>query len=184
MNFEYETPRLHLRILNGTLQNARQVLDFYKRNRSVLEKYEPLHPRNFYTEKYHMTLLNCEYQMFLHVTNIRFWIYDKQNPHTIIGTVCFYNFARSIFQHCDIGYKLDERYWHQGYAKEALSFLIARVFKELNMHRIQAYVMTDNINSIHLLESLGFQKEGLCRQSAKIQDKWTDHLLYSLINEI
>lgn len=181
MNFEYETPRLYLRILNATPHNARQVLDFYSRNRDVFEKYEPLYPNNFYTGKYHMTLLNCEYQMFLHMTSLRYWIFNKQNPDRIIGTVCFYNLARSIYQHCDIGYKLDKQYWHQGYAKEALFYAISHIFRELHMHRIQAYVMPENKNSIYLLESLGFQKEGLCRQNAKIQDKWTDHLLYALI---
>lgn len=181
MYFEYETPRLHLRVLNDTPAHASQVLDFFYRNSTVFEKYEPLRSKNFYTEQYHATLLKCEYELFLRSENIRYWIFDKQNPDLIIGTICFYQIIHSIFQSCRLGYKLDRQYWHKGYAKEALSYMIRQVFKELGLHRIEAYVVQENTDSIYLLEALGFQWEGLCRQTARIQDVWTDHLLYALI---
>lgn len=183
MKFEYETSRLNLRVLSNKHKYARQVLDFYNRNRDVFDKYEPTRPQNFYTEKYQATVLNCEYQMFVHTQNMRFWLYEKGYPDTIIGTICFYNITRSIFQHCCVGYKVDQKHWNRGYAKEALSYMIPQAFLELDIHRMEAQVMPDNEASIHLMESLGFQREGLCRQTAKIQGIWADHLLYALIRD-
>lgn len=183
MNYIYETSRLFLKILNDKPEHARQVLDFYNRNRPVFEKYEPTRPDNFYTENYHKTLLHCEQQLFLKSKSIRYWIVEKTNPDLIIGTVSFHNIIRWEFQRCSIGYKMDRAYWHQGIAKEAISFLLNRIFEELHLHRIDAYVMPENLNSIYLLESLGFQREGLCRQTAKIQGRWTDHLLYAILRE-
>lgn len=183
MNYKYETSRLFLKILSDQPEHARQVLDFYNRNRLVFEKYEPTRPENFYTENYHRTLLHCEYQLFLKLKSMRYWIYEKSNPELIIGTVSFHNIVRSEFQSCGIGYKMDSEYWHLGMAKEAISFLMFQVFEELHLHRIEAYVMPENTNSIYLLDSLGFCREGLCRQTAKIQGRWTDHLLYSILRD-
>lgn len=184
MNFEYETSRLKLKILNDQPEYVSQVLDFYERNRQIFEKYEPLHPENFYTENYHATLLHCEHELFLRFQNIRYWVYEKTNPDLIIGTVCFHNILRSEFQRCSIGYKLDREFWHLGMAKEAVSFLISKIFEELHLHRIEAYVMPENLNSIYLLDSLGFQREGLCRHAAKIQGRWTDHFLYAFVDNM
>ncbi|MCM1258786.1 MAG: GNAT family N-acetyltransferase [Roseburia sp.] len=183
MNFEYETSRLKLKILNDQTEYILQVLDFFKRNRSIFEKYEPLRAENFYTENYHATLLHCEHELFLKLHEIRYWIYEKTDPNRIIGTVCFHNIIRSEFQRCTIGYKLDRDFWHLGMAKEAVSFLVTQIFKDLGLHRIEAYVMPKNLNSIYLLDSLGFKREGLCRHTAKIQGRWTDHFLYALISE-
>lgn len=183
MNFEYKTSRLILKILDDHPEHVSQALRFYDRNRLDFEKYEPMRPENFYTENYHATLLHCEHEMFFNLQFIRYWIYEKTNPDLIIGTVSFHNIIRSEFQRCCIGYKMDREFWHLGMAKEAISFLISQIFKELHLHRIEAYVMPENYNSIYLLDSLGFQREGLCRHTAKIQGKWTDHLLYALVDE-
>lgn len=183
MKYKYETDRLSLQVLNDEPKYAKQVLDFYSRNRDVFEPFDPARPENFYTESYQQTLLHCEHQLFMELKNIRYWVYLKSNPDLIIGTVCFHNILRSEFQHCSIGYKLDKEYWHKGLAKEAVSFLISRVFKELHLHRVEAFVMVENSNSSNLLRSLGFRTEGLCLQSAKIQGEWANHLIYALVDE-
>ena len=58
---------------------------------------------------------------------------------------------------------------------------ITLMFYEVGLHRIEAYAMKDNTASIRLLDSLGFQYEGTCRQYARIRGRWEDHLLYSYI---
>lgn len=183
MNYKYETSRLSLKVLSDQPEHAKQVLDFYYRNRLEFEKYEPTRPENFYTENYHRTLLHCEQQLFLKSKGFRYWIYEKTDPDFIIGTVSFHNIIRSEFQRCSMGYKLDRAFWRQGITKEAISFLLPHIFGELHLHRVEAYVMPENLNSIYLLESLGFQREGLCRQSAKIQGRWADHLLFAILRK-
>jgi RimJ/RimL family protein N-acetyltransferase len=52
----------------------------------------------------------------------------------------------------------------KGFGKEALNLLIDYGFNELNFHRIQLNVISYNTNAIKLYESLGFIKEGVCRE--------------------
>lgn len=181
MNFKYETERLYLKILNPSYENAREVLDFYNRNKEIFEEYEAARPANFYTINYQKSLLASEYNLAVQMKSIRFWIYEKQNPCHIVGTICFYNIIHSVYERCETGYKFDECYWHMGYAKEAMELGILLMFEELHLHRIEAYVMPKNSASLHLLQSLGFQWEGTCRKSIRIRNNWEDHLLYSII---
>lgn len=180
MRLHYETDRLYLKILQPDA--APHVLGFYLDNREVFEQYEPARPRHFYTERYQYSLLQGEYNAAIRLSSIRFWVFCKSDPGQIIGTISFHNVQRSIFQCCQVGYKFDQRFWHQGYASEALLQGVKIMFYELKLHRIEAYVMPDNTPSLHLLESLGFEREGLVRDYAQIRGIWEPHYLYALLN--
>ena len=179
MKFIYETDRLILRLLGE--EEAPAVLQFYRKNRAVFEPYEAIHPEQFYTESYQRTLLNCELSLTLKHSLIRFYVFRKENPDEIIGTVCFRNIDRSTYYSCEVGYRFSPAYWHKGYAREALAFGIQLMFEEFHLHRIEAAVMPGNTASIRLLESLGFQQEGVAREYALIQGKWEDHIRFALI---
>lgn len=179
MDMKYETPRLTLRILRA--EDADMVLQFYQNNKDIFEKYEPERPANFYTTAYQRATLMCEYNLTIRLSSVRFYVFEKSQPDTIIGTVCFRSITRSIYQSCEIGYKFDECYWHKGYAREALSMGISIMFQDQKLHRIVANVMPDNAPSIRLLETLGFAQEGRAHAFAFIQGHWCDHLRFSLI---
>lgn len=181
MKLEYETDRLILKIIEPTAEHARQVLAFYDENRDVFEPYEPQRPVNFYTENYQKSLLSCDYNLTVQMKNIRFWVYEKNSFDQPIGTICFHNITRFVYDRCEVGYKFDKRFWHLGYAKEALTKGISVMFDELNLHRIEAFVMERNLPSIRLLENLGFHYEGTCRQSIRIENEWQDHMLFALL---
>lgn len=181
MKLHYETDRLCLKILK--YDAAPQVLQFYLNNKEIFETYEPERPANFYTENYQRTLLNGEFNLAVKLSTIRFWVYEKEHPETIIGTVCFHGIQRSVFDTCQVGYKFDQRYWRHGYATEALYEGIQIMFDDLKLHRIEAYVMPSNIASQHLLEGLGFVQEGVSRGYVRIKGIWQDHYRYALINE-
>lgn len=181
MEFQYETEHLILKVLNPSPLNALAVLDFYNKNRAIFEQYEAARPENFYTTEYVHSVLTCEYNLAIQKKAVRFWIFEKTNPEHIIGTISFFNITHSIYDRCETGYKLDPDYWHKGYAKEALQKGISIMFYELNLHRIEAYVMEENTASIYLLKSLQFQHEGTTRQSIRIRGKWEDHMLFALL---
>ena len=175
MKFTYETDRLILRLL------GEEEAQFYRKNRAVFEPYEAIHPEQFYTESYQRTLLNCELSLTLKHNLIRFYVFRRENPDEIIGTVCFRNIDRSTYYSCETGYRFSPAYWHKGYAREALAFGIQLMFEEFHLHRIEATVMPENTASIRLLESLAFQQEGIAREYALIQGKWEDHIRFALI---
>lgn len=178
MNLTYETDRLLLSILNEN--HSMQVLTFLSRNRSYFDSFELAKSDSFYTEEFQKKLLYEEFSMALKKSRLRFYLFRKENPQRIIGTVSFGNLRQS-FQSCQIGYKLDPLFQHQGYATEALSTAIDIAAAELNLHRITAYVLPDNAPSVHLLKRLDFALEGTARDYAFINGAWHDHLQYARI---
>lgn len=181
MQFTYQTNRLILKIL--TPDYAPLVHKFYQDNKQFLEPFEPNRPNNFYTPNFHHTNLHCEYKAFLRLSYFRYWLFNKENPDFLIGSVCFSNILQGAFQKCMLGYKLGQNSCHQGYMQEALTTLIPLVIQEINLHRIEAYVQPDNTPSIRLLSKLGFIEEGYLQKYAEIQGQWTDHLIFSYLRK-
>lgn len=179
--FEYETERLILRVL--TPDYAPDVCKFVSKNRLQFEKYEPFLPANYYTPEHQRTILNCELKLALQTKNIRYYVFLKENPEQIIGTVALHNIATAAYSACEIGYKFDADYQHQGYAREAVAMAVSVAFAALGLHRVYARVMPENTASINLLKSLLFTEEGLERECIKIQGKWQDHLRFALLNQ-
>lgn len=178
MNLTYETDRLLLKILNESY--SMQVLTFLTRNQAYFDSYELAKADQFYTEDFQKKVLYEEFSMALKKTRIRFYFFRKEAPQRIIGTVSFGN-LRPAFQTCQIGYKLDPLYQHQGYATEALDACISIAAAEMNLHRITAYVLPDNQPSIRLLERLDFELEGTARDYAIVNGQWQNHLQYARI---
>ncbi|WP_099467465.1 GNAT family N-acetyltransferase [Konateibacter massiliensis] len=177
----HETDRLILRILNTGY--AQQVLDFYAKNMEIFEPYEPIRPEHFYTKAYQKALLSAEYSSMAKMQSVRFWVFKKEDPDKIIGTVSFSNIQSYIYSSCNIGYKFDKEYHHQGFALEALQKLIKIIFEECELHRINAYILPSNLASKALIERAGFSFEGIARKNIYIQNSWEDHEQYSLLHE-
>lgn len=180
MNTTYQTDRLILKIL--TPDYFREVLEFQIRNKDLFERYEPTRPENFYTLGHQQAVLKCEYKLATKLSTIRFYVFKKEAPRTIIGTVCLHDVIRMPYSCCEIGYKFDYAYHHQGYAREAVAKALDIAFSELGLHRVFARVVPDNTSSIRLLNSLGFMEEGLEHSCTQIQGTWTDHLRFALLS--
>ena len=180
MYTQYQTGRLILKLLSPAYY--KDVLEFQKRNMESFEEFEPAHPANFYTNSYQMSLLKCEYKMAQKLTSVRMYVFLKEDPYTIIGTVCLHNITRAPYECCEIGYKFDLNYRHCGYAREAVDKMLSIAFFELRLHRVFARVSLENTPSIRLLEHLHFVNEGVEHSSILIQNKWKDYLRFGLIN--
>ena len=86
LKYESQTDRLILKVLTPNYANA--VLNFQNRNRESFEAYEPTRPANFYTASYQQAVLKCEWDLALKQQCIRFYVFRKEDPQMIIGTVC------------------------------------------------------------------------------------------------
>jgi len=82
----------------------------------------------------------------------------------------------------DIGYELDSRYWHHGYATEAARAMLAFGFFDLQLHRIYAECVAENEASWRVMERLGMSREGREREKDFIKGEWHDRLLYSILD--
>ena len=94
MLFAYETERLLLKIIKPDQADA--VLDFYMRDKELFEKFEPDRMPNFYTRQFQRQMLLFEYNMAVQGTLFRFYVYEKEHPDRIIGTICVHHITRGF----------------------------------------------------------------------------------------
>lgn len=179
MLLQYETRRLVLKIIGPDYSS--DVLKFYLDDKALFEQYENDRSPNFYTEGHQRNILQVEYGLALKMQQIRFYAFLKEAPEQIIGTICLYNISNT-YSHAELGYKFSSKFHHKGYASEAIEKLLDVAFIELHLHRITAHVHGSNQASIRLLENLGFEKEGICRDFLRLHGRWEDHFQYSLIS--
>lgn len=111
-----------------------------------------------------------------------FFIFGN-NGETLMGGVTLSNVRRGVTQSASIGYWLGVPYQGKGVMKKAVKLITDYAFGELTLHRVEAASMPDNLASIRVLETCGFQQEGLARRYLRINGKWQDHLLYSLVED-
>ena len=161
---------------------ADKVLDFYIENSIYFDAVEPTRPDNFYTLAYQEAALKYEHSETIKGHTIRYFVYEKEHPKTIIGSVNFSKIQGAPFACATIGYKFHHNYWGHGYATEACQAAISVIFSNYRIHRIEGRVSPDNISSIHVLERLGFTYEGLEYKSVEINGIFKDHYRYSLLN--
>jgi len=107
----------------------------------------------------------------------------KDKDKDLIGGINVSNVRRGAAQSASIGYWIGKKYSRKGYMLEALKILLPSLFIDLRFNRIEAATLKNNEASRGLLEKVGFIKEGVCRSYLKIDGKWQDHMMYSLINQ-
>ncbi|RAS81080.1 GNAT family N-acetyltransferase [Priestia endophytica] len=100
----------------------------------------------------------------------------------IIGTCGFHEWNHDHHR-AEIGYELSRDYWGHGYMKEALHILLHTGLHQYGLKRIEAKIDPHNHRSRYLLESLGFQKEGVLRSYEELKGRRVDLELYSLLKE-
>ena len=100
----------------------------------------------------------------------------------VLGVCNYTNIVRGTFQSCHLGYALAGRHQGQGLMHEALMASNQFIFDQLELHRIMANYMPRNQRSGDLLHRLGFVIEGEARSFLKINGKWEDHVLTSMLN--
>ena len=69
----------------------------------------------------------------------------------------------------------------KGYMKEGMSQVIGHAFGELGLHRLEANIQPENLPSIALAKSVGFQYEGFSPHFLKINGEWCDHERWALL---
>jgi [ribosomal protein S5]-alanine N-acetyltransferase len=82
----------------------------------------------------------------------------------------------------EIGYWLLPEFWGMGLMKEALPAVCEFGFKQLDLHRIEALIETDNLSSINLISQLNFNHEGTMKDCEIKNGKYLSLAIYALLN--
>ena len=155
--------------------NAQDLLDYYIKNKEHLERFEPLRDNSFYTFEVQKDILLESYKQFMSGTSFDFGIFDEDK---LIGKIKISNVVNGVFKSGIIGYSIDKDYEGRGFMKEALNLVIKYSKEELDLHRIEASVLLDNLRSSGLLKSCGFKEVGLNEKYLYINGAWRDHLTF------
>ncbi|RCX19737.1 ribosomal-protein-alanine N-acetyltransferase [Fontibacillus phaseoli] len=173
--------RLILKVLDGS--NAVEVLEFVLRNKEFLEPWEPVRSEEYFTLSYQEDLLVKEFSQFRKRELYKLWMFRKEEPEKVIGSITLSNIVYGAFQSCHLGYRIDQSAQGRGLMTEAVAAVADYAFSELGLHRIEANIMPRNKASLKVAEKAGFYHEGLALRYLKINGVWEDHFHMVLRNE-
>lgn len=78
---------------------------------------------------------------------------------------------------------MNKQFHNQGYMKVGLWHVISYAFFKLKLHRIEANVQPDNIDSISLFDNCGFRDECFSKNYLRVDGKWRDHRRFAITLE-
>lgn len=83
----------------------------------------------------------------------------------------------------EIGFWLLPEYWGQKIMPEAMALICNYGFKILGLHRIEAYVETENINCMQAMNKLDFRHEGTMIDCEIKNEKFVSLHIYAKLND-
>jgi ribosomal-protein-alanine N-acetyltransferase len=150
-------------------------------NQAHLLAWEPRRSKEFYTEAFWQMQLRLALRNFRQGQSVSLAILDPAAKE-VLGVCNYSNIVRGTFQSCHLGYALAKRWQGQGIMFEALQASLTYIFNDLQLYRVMANYLPHNQRSGDLLQRLGFKIEGHTEQFLKINGRWEDQVLTSLIN--
>ena len=104
----------------------------------------------------------------------------------VIGFVRYtlLNFPDADLSYPEIGFAITEANARgQGFAKEATGLLVDYLFAGHPAERVAAFTDAENLPAQRLLESLGFQREGVLRRTMFRDGRWRDMVAYAVLRQ-
>ena len=151
-------------VRNFTPDDAQELLEYYIRNNEHLREFEPVRDNSFFTYEAQRELLLESYRQLMTGVGSDLGIY--------------LDIVYGVFKNGILGYSIDKNYEGRGYMKESISLIINYAKDYLDLHRLEASVLTTNERSKGVLLSCGFEEIGLNKQYLYINGKWSDHITF------
>jgi ribosomal-protein-alanine N-acetyltransferase len=109
------------------------------------------------------------------------WAVTLKGSDMVLGLFGFHDWNK-YHRRAEVGYDLTRAFWGQGIGSEAVRAMLRFGFEQMDLNRVYANTIADNHESVHLLEKLGFQREGT-RRKHSWEDDGTFHgsAMYGLL---
>lgn len=92
----------------------------------------------------------------------RWWAVRPNGERDLLGA-CGFNNWQPQHRRAELGFWLLPAHWRTGVMSEVLPVALDHGFSEMNLHRVEAFVETENAASRGVLQRLGFTHEGTMR---------------------
>ncbi|XVQ09257.1 GNAT family N-acetyltransferase [Spirillospora sp. CA-255316] len=96
----------------------------------------------------------------------------------VAGRITLNNILRGPLQSCFVGYWVAGAHAGRGVATEAVRQALRVAFRELGLHRVEAFTRVDNHASQRVLERNGFTPVGVSRRHIHVGGRWHDERLF------
>jgi len=148
---ELRTSRLSLR----KVRSSDDELLFRLRSNEAVNKYLDRAPAKSVSDaQNHIAKLLDGYSK----GNAYYWIIEKGDDNTSIGTICLWNIDRET-KSAEIGYELLPHFHEKGYMREAVEAVLKLAADNLQISRVTGWMHKDNSASEKLLERVGFTRD-------------------------
>jgi [ribosomal protein S5]-alanine N-acetyltransferase len=153
-----------IRGLSGA--DAAELLELQLENREFLAPFEPHRPPQYYTVAGQKEWI---------AVGVRFAIVRQG---AMVGTISLTNILRGPLQSASLGYWVARQHNGSGFATSAVSAVLRHAFERMQLHRVEAGTLPDNVASQKVLLRNGFREIGTARRYLYLGGRWCDHKLF------
>jgi ribosomal-protein-alanine N-acetyltransferase len=151
-------------------------------SRDYLTPWEPTWPADALSENAYQRRIRRLATEWKADEGYNFHVFEHQSGR-LAGGIGLTQIRRGVAQTGTLGYWIGEPYQGRGYTTEAVGLIARFAFAGLQLHRVEAACLPENIASRRVLEKAGFVREGYARLYLKIAGDWRDHLTFALLRE-
>ena len=108
-------------------------------------------------------------------------LFMVRHDGVLVGAITLDNIRRGPAQTGTLGYWIGAPFARQGYMGEAIRAVVAHAFDGMELSRIEAACLPENVASRGVLEKSGFKYEGVAQSYLQIHGRWRNHVLYSIL---
>ena len=105
----------------------------------------------------------------------------RRADQQLLGAITLDNIRRGPVQAGTLGYWIGAPFARQGFMGEAIGAVVAHAFDTMELSRIEAACLPENVASRGVLEKSGFKYEGVAQSYLQIHGRWRNHVLYSIL---
>jgi [ribosomal protein S5]-alanine N-acetyltransferase len=153
--------------------DAQTMLDLYVANSDFLAPYEPVRSDDFFTVAVQLARITEQ-------GRYNWLILDDGEPAGFVGLS---NVVRGPLQSAILSYWVDQAHNGRGLCTAAVAEVVDYAFGKLDLHRIEAGTLVDNLASQRVLEKNGFERFGIAHRYLLIAGEWRDHVLFERIDD-
>ena len=170
------TDRLELRLPKQS--DFAEWHELRKSSRTFLEKWEPTWADDHLSRNAFVNRLNWAQRAVANKSAAPFFLI-READEVMVGGITLDHVRYGASQSGNLGYWIGQQYARRGYMREAILAVVHYAFTELDLSRIEAACLPNNLPSRGLLEKTGFKYEGVAQSYLEIAGRWSNHVLYA-----
>ncbi len=186
MGFGRKTPVLFSKRLELRLPKRADYIPWVTARRKgadFLQKWEPIRGRDYDSRgSFYSHGVGWSRRAAKAQTGFSFMIL-RQEDSRLMGALNMSNVRFGPAKTATVGYWIGPEFARQGYMKEALELVIDFAFNDLEISRIEAACLPENVASRGVLEKVGFKYEGVAQSYLQIAGRWRTHVLYAHLRD-